>query len=80
MDEIDKLSRSYINHLIDVDEEISLIIKGHLLLEKVINDILENFFPNPKYIPSLGFFNKLQLIRAMTKFSDDGNEFNIRYK
>ena len=62
---IDRLGRLF-SHL----EDLTLIVlRGHLLIEELLNEILESICDAPKYIENanLSFFQKIQLCRSFQR-------------
>ena len=65
-------------HLPDTDDMSLLVLKGHLLIEESLNDILIDIGECPEYINKarLSFYQKIQLLRAFhgTDVSGDNTE------
>ena len=62
--EIDRFHR----HLSEVDDLTLVVLKGHLLVEELLNGIIAAFCVLPEYVEEvrLGFFQKSKLVRALT--------------
>jgi hypothetical protein len=70
---LDKYRAEYEKHLGEVDEVALHILKGHLIIESVLDNLLAQIFFYPKYI-RLSFTQKAQLARA---YALRKNEFPI---
>lgn len=48
------------------DSLLGIVLKGHLVIESLLNSILREFFPSPEYFDDarLSFYQKLKLVRA----------------
>ena len=42
-----------------------IVLKGHLLLEEIINNLLKEILPNPNAISDFNFYFRLRLVRAL---------------
>jgi hypothetical protein len=51
----------------NIDPAVSLIIRGHSLLEEQLDLYLEKKLENPEYVRGFGFRSKVQLARALSK-------------
>jgi hypothetical protein len=60
---LDKYRAEYEKHLGEVDEVALHVLKGHLIIESVLDNLLAQIFFYPKYI-RLGFAQKAQIARA----------------
>jgi len=57
--------RKYYEH-IPQEENLSLIVlKGHLLIEEELNQILSNFFNHPQFLPHMKFGNTSKLVKSI---------------
>jgi len=54
----------YVN--IEKDSLLEIVLKGHIFIESLLNSILREYFPSPKFFDEarLGFYQKLKLVRA----------------
>src|SRR5690554_5207536 len=66
---IDKVVARFNKLIPDKDIEL-IILKGHLLIEEILQDILEYFTKNRKYLLeiNLTFYQKLYLCRSLVSF------------
>jgi hypothetical protein len=56
----------YMRMLAKVDDQTLVILKGHLLLEEIMNRIIEQSVSNPKFLRKLhGFSLKLTMVRSL---------------
>jgi hypothetical protein len=65
-DHLKKYFNQFIEHMRQVDDVALTVLKGHLLIEGIIDNILEVFFFHPEQLQSarLTFFQKVALARA----------------
>lgn len=65
----------YLEHLPSTTDETLLVLRGHLLVEELITEVVETYLPNPKYLEDarLTFAQKVNIARAMcwTKHNSD---------
>ena len=63
-----KFIEKYIKHLHREKDIILIALKGHLLLESLLDQIIETILPNPQYIKNQNFmfYKKVLLARAMS--------------
>ena len=64
-DTLRRATADFEKHLASIDELTHVVLKGHLLLEKAINQAIDATFPNPQYISKLNFSQKYNLLRAV---------------
>jgi hypothetical protein len=60
---------TFLRHFPRTDDATLIILKGHLLLEEEINNLLHEMLPNPEALDGLqiNFFTKTQFARALIK-------------
>jgi len=70
---INEVLNAFERHLARIDELTHTILKGHLLVEEALTKALYAAFPNSSHLNrgSFRFFQKIQLLRAISKFPDD---------
>ena len=58
----------FLRHLSEVDDLTLVVLKGHLLMEELLNDIIADFCELPEYVEEarLSFFHKSKLVRALS--------------
>lgn len=63
-----KFIERYIKYLHREQDVLPIVLKGHLLLESLLDQIIEAISPNPQYIQELNlmFYKKVLLARAMS--------------
>ncbi len=63
-----KIIEKYVKHLHGEKDIIPIALKGHLLLESLIDQIIGTILPNPQYIKNQNFtfYKKVLLARAMS--------------
>jgi hypothetical protein len=50
----------------DIDHTVSIIIRGHLLLEETINEYLRLAVPNPSFLERFQFRQKVKIMRGLS--------------
>ncbi|WP_462249235.1 hypothetical protein [Ekhidna sp.] len=62
-----------------VDEELIAILKGHLLIEKLLNQIIEEFVFHPEILPEtrLSFYQKIHLARSISYSEQDNTMWKL---
>lgn len=65
--ELEKRGERFLQFLPDTDDLTLVVLKGHLLIEEQLNDILAKKSASPDYLENvrLGFYQKIQLIKAL---------------
>jgi len=58
----------FLRHLSEVDDLTLVVLKGHLLMEELVNEIIADFCELPEYVEELrlSFFHKSKLARALS--------------
>ena len=71
----EKFLEIFDEHFNKVDEELNAILKGHLLIERALNQIIEDFvFHSDKLIEAdLSFFKKVHVARSMSLDQSDNS-------
>jgi hypothetical protein len=65
-----------------IDETVLVVLKGHLLIEELLDEIISKFVFHPAYLDSarLGFAQKLQIARSMSLDEHSNNMWEIAIK
>ena len=71
---INELVRDWEKKINDFDPTVSLIIRGHLLLEGQINLYLERKLENAKFVNGFRFRAKVDMVRALSKEGETEEE------
>lgn len=73
--ELEEKRERFFRLLPDVDDATLIVLKGHLLIEEQLNDILYDTCLLPKYIDDarLSFYQKIMLIRSLIGQDLKGN-------
>jgi hypothetical protein len=60
---------TFLRHFPRTDDTTLIILKGHLLIEEEVNNLLQEMLPNPEALDGLqlNFFTKTQFARALIK-------------
>jgi hypothetical protein len=68
LDDPDASYEAFKNHLTDIDEVANVILKGHLLVENDLDDVIRAFFFHPEYILNdrFRFERKVLIARTMS--------------
>jgi hypothetical protein len=64
-EEPEKFYREFSAHLSQIDELANVILRGHLLVERDLDAVIEALFFYPEYVKRLRFERKAQIARAM---------------
>lgn len=77
--ELEPALARFIEQFGKVDDTVTAVLKGHLLIEEALDGIISNFVfhPEPLANARLGFAQKLQLARAMSLREHDNSMWNI---
>jgi hypothetical protein len=62
-----------------VDETVLVLLKGHLLIEEILDEVISKFVFHPVYLDSahLGFAQKLHIARSMSLDEHDNGMWEI---
>ena len=63
---MDKYVDAFSKHFEEIDRLQDRILKGHLIIESILDEIISNIFFQPEYVHEmeLEFKQKIQLVRA----------------
>src|SRR5258708_6758278 len=66
--QFEELKRRSLEYLSNVDETTLVVLKGHLLIEELLDSIISTFVFHPEFIgaDNLGFAQKLSIARSMS--------------
>lgn len=69
----------FAKHLGELDEMTQIVLKGHLVLEVGLDEILKHFVFNPTLLDrsNLRFYQKIQLARAFSLDESDNNVWDL---
>ncbi|NEV79801.1 hypothetical protein DYI24_22465 [Rhodopseudomonas sp. BR0C11] len=65
LDSSDEFFERFSQHLSQIDEIASIVLRGHLLVEQDLDSVIEAIFFYPQYVTRLSFERKIQIARAM---------------